>query len=259
MRLFLGILTAFCSAFSALSAQEHFRCGTSYEDQLTLLPRLETNKNMVEAGMVADRNAVQYVPIHIHLVGDNAGEGKLRVSKVLDQICALNAQYAPLEIRFYLSPHPSVGNTLFNPNINNDNVYAIQTNSTLMNQRRHPRAVNVFAVDEPVSGNTPQPGTITQAYYSPARDWVVMRNSEFTSAIRNGVLAHEIGHFFSLPHTFFGYETNPFNSTDATWPKAPVLSPGGQATERQNGTNCTTAGDRFCDTAGLWFFKPQLQ
>ena len=39
--------------------------------------------------------------------------------------------------------------------------------------------------------------------------------------------AHELGHFFSLPHPFNDWDTNP---------------------EYVDGSNCTTAGDNFCDT-----------
>jgi hypothetical protein len=223
-------------------------CGTTHTDQQQLLEQLEENKNRAARFGISERNSVRYVPVHFHRVGDNAGEGRISINKILDQMCSLNRQYDTLEVQFYLSPHPTAGYGLFNASISHDNVYSIQTNGTLMNQRRHPRAVNVFAVDEPVSGNTPQPGTITQAYYSTNPDWIVMRKSEFTNSLSNGVLAHELGHFFSLPHTFLGYESNPFGPTDPGWPRAPVISPGGNATERMNGTNCNTAGDRICDT-----------
>jgi len=242
------VLFAFVCHLPAFFAQQQPFCGTTIEDQTALLPRLEANKNAALSVGITERNAVQYVPIHFHLVGDNNSDGKLSINKVLDQLCVLNQQYQNQDIQFYLSPHSTTAYGLFNTTINNNNVFLNQTNATLMTQRRHSRALNVYAVEEPVSGNTQLPGTITQAYYTGNRDWIVMRKSEFSNSLRNGVLAHEIGHFFSLPHTFFGYETNPFNTADAGWPKAPVLSPGGAATERANGTNCTTAGDRICDT-----------
>lgn len=224
-------------------------CGMSGEDQQPLLERLEENRQQRPPSMgISERNSVRYIPIHFHRVGNATGQGRISITKLLDQMCALNQQYDSLDVQFYLSPHPNTAYGLFNSSISADNVFTIQTNSSLMNQRRHNRAVNVFAVEEPVSGNTPQPGTITQAYYTTNSDWIVMRKSEFSNALNNGVLAHELGHFFSLPHTFLGYESNYFGPGDAGWPRAPVVSPGGNATERVNGSNCNTAGDRICDT-----------
>jgi hypothetical protein len=70
----------------------------------------------------------------------------------------------------------------------------------------------------------------------------------------NGTLPHEVGHFFSLRHTFYGYENNPFDGvSDPTWPIAPVIGPAAPIgfnapTERVDGTNCATAADLICDT-----------
>lgn len=222
-------------------------CGNA-QDQLEILPRLRENKLVMEAMRAAaqDRGDIKYVPIHFHLVGDASGAGKHKEVKVLEQLCALNAAYLPVGIQFYLSEHPTYG--LFDKSINNDNVYSTQTNSLLMNLRRHNNAVNVYVVETPVSGNN-QPG-ITLAYYNPGQDWIVSRKTEINGTQPNSTLPHEMGHLFSLPHTFFGYESNSFDASDAGWPNAPAMAPngGGVTTERQNGTNCATAADEICDT-----------
>ncbi len=245
-------LCACCMTFASNTQAQQVpdQCGTSYADQQLTLPRLRANIAAVENGQTVQERTIRYVPIHFHLVGDASGNGKHRVSKVLDQMCDLNAVYDSFEIRYYLRPHPSYG--LFDMSINNDNVYSNQTNAQLMNQRRHNNALNVFVVDVAGSGNT-GPGTVL-AYYSPSRDWVVSRKQEINGN-EDQTLPHEIGHFFSLNHTFYGYESNPFDgyvgplyASDPTWPIAPVISPDGTPTERVNGTNCSTAGDEICDT-----------
>jgi hypothetical protein len=242
---FFSLLLTAAAAFSAVNAQSTlpYICGNA-EDQELQIPRLEANK-LAAATMVTDRN-VQYAPIHFHLVGASDGSGKIKESRVFDQLCALNAAYLPVGIQFYLSPHPTYG--LFDYSINNDNVFNNQNNTLLMNLRRHNNAINVFVVEEPVSNNN-NPG-IVLAYYNIPNDWIVSRKSHVNGSVSNSTIPHEVGHFFSLNHTFYGYECNPFDQADPTWPNAPVMSPcfSGVATERQNGTNCSTAADRICDT-----------
>lgn len=234
-------------AMSAAYAQEQRGvCGTTLEDQLLFETRLLENIETANSGQAAtDRNAIQYIPVHFHLVGDAAGNGKVKESRVLDQLCALNTAFAPMEFRFYLSPHPTHG-TIFNYTLNNNNIYTNQTAWTTMNAQRHPNALNVYIVDVAApSGN--QPG-LTLAYYSPQRDWVVSRRDQISGVSNNSTLPHEFGHFFSLQHTFLGWESDPFDDAYPGWPVAPATSPGGIATERVNQTNCTTAADKLCDT-----------
>lgn len=225
----------------------HPSCGTSVADQAQFTDRLRENVANAEKLTPADF-ALQYVPLHFHLVGDQSGNGKHRASRVLDQLCDLNAQYEALEMRFYISPHPTFG--IFDSTLNLDNVYSSQAGAFSMNSKRHPNALNIYIVDK-ADGDD---GVL--AYYSPARDWVVAEKA-YVKGNGEGkqVLPHEVGHFFSLAHTFYGYEPNPFDGyvgsgfpNDATWPTAPTVSPGGIPTERVNGSNCMTSGDYICDT-----------
>jgi Secretion system C-terminal sorting domain len=223
-------------------AQRH-TCGVSTEDGKQLIARMVKNRLEATGIPVIERGAVTYVPIHFHLVASSTSAGRQKEWAALDQLCDLNNIFALYDIQFYLSAHPTYG--LFDKSINQDNVYTTQTNTFLMQLRRHPNAVNVFVTNAAASGNN-QPGT-TLAYYTPAFDWVVSRKDQINGS-GNGTLAHELGHFFSLPHTFQGWETDSFSPTSPTWPKAPVTSPNGIPNERQNGSNCATAGDMICDT-----------
>lgn len=242
------LLLATLALSSANGQQAQHICGNA-QDQLDLMPRLRENKIVMEAMRAAasERGGTQYVPIHFHLVGDANGNGKHKEIKILEQLCKLNEAYLPANIQFYLSAHPTHG--LFDKSINHNGVYNDQSNALLMNLRRHHNAINVYVVQEPVSGNN-NPG-IVLAYYSPLHDWIVSRKTETNGIVPNSTMPHEVGHFFSLSHTFLGYECNPFDGVDdPTWNIAPVMSPcaAGVATERQNGTNCATAADEICDT-----------
>ena len=64
-------------------------------------------------------------------------------------------------------------------------------------------------------------------------------------------IAHELGHFFSLAHTFFGWEGNTYNCSLPT----PTVTPSGVLVEYVSRTKmfnnqllCKVAADGFCDT-----------
>ena len=246
-KLMFTLATALLLGTSLMAQQSPGTCGTTIEDQLASRPRLRENLATVEANQqyTSDRGVIQYVPIFFHLVGNADGGGRHKERLVLDQLCKLNEAYAPMDIRFYLRPHPLQG--LFDYSISNDGVYEDQTNTTLMQNKRNANALNVYVVNAAATSNN-QPG-VTLAYYNTQRDWIVARKDRINGNATNNTLPHEVGHFFSLNHTFFGYENDPFGPDDPTWPIAPVLSPEGSiATERQNGSNCHTSGDEICDT-----------
>lgn len=231
-------------ALATLPAQEQTGvCGMTPDDRNQIEQRL---LNHLAQPVAQERSGVvQYVPIHFHLVANTAGAGRHKEWRVLDQLCEMNEFYSLQDIRFYLSPHPTHG--LFDKSINNDNVYENQTNTFVMENRRHDNALNVFVVQEAVSGNPPIDGAITLAYYNIPRDWIVSRKDQINSN-GNGTLSHEVGHFFSLLHPFNGWDFEVFDNSYPGFPNAPSVSPLGVPTELMNGSNCNTAGDYICDT-----------
>jgi hypothetical protein len=237
--LVLGLL--FCS--SAMYAQQTGHCGVTSADGELLIKRMLLNRLAAANIPVEERGAISYVPVHFHLVADSDGTGRHKEWLVLDQLCDLNSEYAAYDIQFYLSAHPNFG--LFDKSINANNIYETQAGSFVMQARKHPNAVNIFVSLNAASGNN-QPG-LTLAYYSSTFDWIVSRKSEINGT-GNGTLSHEMGHFLSLPHTFQGWESESFGPGYPGWPTAPLLSPTGNPNEKQDGSNCSTAGDFICDT-----------
>ncbi len=245
-------------AFAVAAQNQPLPCGTSIEDQQSFEGRLLENIQIASTGQYGPDNAgIQYIPVYYHLVGDAKGSGRARVRDILDNLCKLNEAFSPMEMRFYLLPHPTYG--IFNESINDDNVYDNQSNTTLMKERRHPKAINIYVVNK-AGGNASQPGE-SLAYYSPANDWIVARKSNTTGRQRESTIPHEVGHFFSLLHTFYGYENNPFDKDDdATWPNAPAIAPWSSVigtnilTEFADGSNCSTAADKICDTPADYNF-----
>jgi Secretion system C-terminal sorting domain len=233
--------------WASASAQQHGHCGTTLADQLAYEDRLLAN---LAAPPVQERgNGVKYLPCFFHLVADANGEGRGTEQMIFNIMCTMNEEYLEHGIQFYLSPHPTLG--WVDKTINHANVYSTQSNALAMNAKRHANAINIFIVDFAYS-TSGDPGVL--AYYSPARDWIVCEKT--STGLGDNTMPHEMGHFLSLQHTFFGWEQDAedpnqppcFEPGDPTWPNAPATSPGGVPTERQNGTNGTTAADKITDT-----------
>jgi hypothetical protein len=134
-----------------------------------------------------------------------------------------------------------------------------------MRQNKKTDGMNVFITNNAGSG---QPGVVVLAYYSNrsttaepeyAQDWIVCIKSE-AKGLKAATIAHEAGHMFTLPHTFFGFEEEPFCVSVAA-PCAPASkSYGGSTvlTEKAARTgadaNCTVSADGFCDTEADYNF-----
>ncbi|MBX2928706.1 MAG: zinc-dependent metalloprotease [Saprospiraceae bacterium] len=237
-KLMVAAILLFCGGMALHAQTNHSRCGNSggeWQDIIT--ERLLRNKQTLADNPVQFRSTV-YVPVRFHLVANTAGQGRVEHWRVLEQLCRLNQDFADMDMQFYIKG--------MNDNINNNAIYSTQyTAGTVMNLLRDPTALNVWIVDlaTPVAP-TPGETTIVLGYYNPQRDWVVIRRSEVRA--NSVTLPHEFGHFFDLAHTHNGWDATPWSPSIGN--PAPIISPGGVPTERQNGSNCDTAGDYICDT-----------
>lgn len=227
------------SGIAAVQAQTHVGpCGNGGgEWNDALADRLLRNKQLLEDNPLQFRSTV-YVPVRIHMVANSSGQGRVLHSRVLEQMCRLNSDFADMGMQFYIKG--------INDNINDTAIYNAQYNAGfIMNQLRDNSAFNIWIVDVAAPA-APQPGDEGQilGYYNPFRDWVVMRRDQAGSTTIT--LPHEVGHFFSLMHTHNGWDAQRWTAEIGN--PAPAISPGGVPTERQDGTNCHNAGDFICDT-----------
>lgn len=213
-------------------------CGTP---QQPLLDRVDESKKSLS---FHERSAQKYIPVTFHLVANSAGTGRVQEEDVLKQIANLNTQYGDQMAVFYIDH--------FNY-FDNDAVYNTPSSPaaiTQMRLRRDNNALNLFITNQAESGSG-TPGVVL-AYYEPNEDWVVSRRDQISSV--SSTIAHEFGHFFSLPHPFSGWDCHPYIETEYTNPvnvdfTIPCASGGGSALiELQNGSNCNIAGDHICDT-----------
>lgn len=207
-KLFLAALLA----IPYLSNAQNF-CGTvQTETDLTWLRNFQANHipGEVRGG------GPYYVPLKIHIVGTDDGSGYINVSTVMQNICDLNVQYEPVGFIFYLYEDIDY--------INNSSYYnhGWDDGYTMMISNNENDAVDMYYVSDP-AGNC--------GYFSPAGHAVAIANG--CGSIGNSTIAHELGHYFSLPHTFYGWE----------WGEPPLSDQ-----EQVDGGNCNSAADGFCDT-----------
>jgi len=205
-------------------------CGTDYPEYMF---------EYVEAATQDFLNGVQksdvdlYVPVTLHNMRNTDASGGSDVTEILPMFCQIAAAFEPYGINLYLNSieqHNSTGWTMDG---------ALQTTSFLT---KEPNTVNMYLFTQLTGGaglcgyylgNATTPGQT-----EPMGTDVIAINTNSFCGDNVGVLIHEMGHYLGLPHTFFGME--------GTGSNCGVHVSNG---ERVDGSNCTTAADRICDTA----------
>jgi Secretion system C-terminal sorting domain len=258
----LIVLSVVLSAFNAVQAQKMSQiCGT--HDQHSLTERLAFNREQMEKGIIVDnmRGAKKYVPLKFHIIGKTDKSGRVSEAKIYENLCQLNKDYADQDIVFYLARFTN--GEYFNY-IDDNNAFTNQSNGlgkTVLNLafKNNKNAINLFLAKE-----TPSPGSTlggtTLGYYSPTDDWLVIRNDQVNNT--SGTISHELGHYFSLPHPFKGWDQEACAETYKTeWNSGlpfqvtKITAPDGfTPVECHDKSNCKTAGDRICDTPADYNF-----
>ncbi len=203
------------SALVVKSATAQSPCGTHLPQELqswwsARLATLQTTS--------ARPTSTLYVPVQFHLVGTDSGAGAFPHYDAYRLLCELNTRFAPLNMRFFMEAPPrTISNTLYyNPTLPYINAMANAHNS--------PRACNIYLVNN-------MAGICGLAYFPGSgpvggRGAVVIKKS--CAGEGSVTITHEVGHYFSLPHTFEDWD--------------------GPNAEAVDGSNCATKGDGFCDT-----------
>lgn len=165
------------------------------------------------------------VALAIHIVGDNNGNGYFPKSKVFDALCVLNEAFEPANIHFYTTTDFSY--------IDNSNYYehSFSQGANMMNNYYTPNKIDCYIVADP-AGN---------CGYSSYGNGVALAKGCLSPT--DQTWAHELGHYMSLPHTFYGWEGY---EHDYTQPAPTQVN--GVTVELVDGSNCDYAADGFCDT-----------
>ena len=235
-------------SISVLNAQHEIgSCGTVGDLQEAFIPNLQQNIRWSESNPITFRST-QYIPIKFHIISKTDGTSGVKEARLLDQLAALNDDFADFDVQFYLK------DCSFNY-INNTTVFENHeaTIGTIMKVNKDNGAINVF-IPETADREDSNLGPVLGYYQKIAitgtgvfeSDWVVVRKDEIS---KNSItLTHELGHYFTLAHPHRGWDSKPYDETVHGNP-APVRSPNGIFTELQDGSNCDEAGDLLCDTA----------
>jgi len=224
----LAIITTFIN----LNAQESGICGMSTEDQALMAELYGHPKNIQ-----ANREDWVFIPVMFHLVSEGNGDGRINYGPILKNLARINKDYNGFKMRFYIYG--------FNELKNSQIYLSPSTSLNAIVANKDPNALNIFITE---NADTQGGGLgTTLGYYSPQGDYIIVRKQELTSA--TSTLSHEIGHFFTLKHTFYGWEANPWNEAEHTNHVTLINAPGTNIpVEIMQRTNCSIAADGFCDT-----------
>ena len=232
-------------SFAAAGWAQNHVCGLpGGEEDTRLIERLKKNKEHLRINGSSRSLTTRYVPVVVHNIRRSDGSGGLSVTRIYDQMCSLNEYYAEQEadVQFYLQEINEIHN-----NTAYSNHYGVNGTNILSNNKRS-KVINIY-IPETANTSTQSLG-VTLGYYSPSQDWIVLRPSEVSKF--STTLHHEMGHYFSLPHPFRGWDYEAYDP-DIHGEQVGTYAPSTYNTtlilnEKQDMSNCETAADLICDT-----------
>ena len=214
-------------------------CGVNAQDGQLIKQRMLDNRASIDKSVIDQLRAsrsITYIPITFHLIGDDNGLGYMDLDDVFRQVCSLNELYSAQDVQFYVNfPFRYIDSQDHYEDMDN-------ASSNFLTQQKDANSLNIFA----------GPSILNQSasFYTPQGDWLFLLTSMAQGDATT--LAHEIGHLFTLPHTFVGWES--LDARDYEGGPSPASVGGGwwssdvELETRGAGKNCNSAADGFCDT-----------
>ena len=191
-----------------------------------------------------------FIPLNVAIVGTDAGTGRFSETTLLKSLCTLNSDFEGTDMHFHIEEFRSIDDTEFFEHED------ILVGAEKMFEYNSETAINCYIVGNPAGNcgyNLPYAG-------------IALSNSCTNEA--DHTWAHELGHAFSLPHPFLGWEggvgyegevghnfidpapeTVLYNYTlfqDTLILDTLIIDTA--YVELMDGSNCDIAADGFCDT-----------
>ena len=199
-----------------------------------------------------NQDSILYLPMTVHSVGEDDGDGHFGTLNILDAFCTLNEDFKASNIQFYLAADIQL--------INNTAIYehdSVYVAGLFMLENDVPNTLNTYLLKDP-AGNC--------GYNLP---WASMTVAKMCAGKQNHTWAHEVGHHFTIQHPFLGWEGGisydgsiepDYNQPAPEFvvynytifkeqPYIDTLIIDTALVEKMDGSNCHIAADGFCDTA----------
>lgn len=222
-------------------------CSVSREAGALIKQRLMDNRQQFTKAQVKqlmNNRSITYIPVSIHSVANSSGEGAATEKEIFAFLCGLNKLYLQQDVQFFIYNQIN-----FVTSNNLDNDASSNASRQDMNSFQVNGTVNITIAR---SQNNP-----SSSWYNPGADNIFLLKQMMSAEAKTE--AHEIGHFFTLPHTFYGWEgqdaeadyagQNVPSTIGSGWgsfsPEA-VARTGSQA-------NCQNTADGFCDTEADYY------
>lgn len=218
----LGIVFA-CFYFLTLSTSnaQNLPCGhkttnTNQEFLRTISNRISLNR--------LEATSITYFPIQAFIVQTSGGVLANSPLQILKGITTLNENFLPANVQFYLT-----GPIKF---IVSDRFFDFKESQedSLCKTNDNPNAINIYYVNSILYGDG---RTVSGYAYSPGsvQQRVLIKG---TAANDIKTMTHELGHYFSLEHTFEDSDNEVISKRELV--------------TRGVGKNCNTTADFICDT-----------
>ncbi|ARK11717.1 GEVED domain-containing protein [Fibrella sp. ES10-3-2-2] len=215
-----------------LSYAQH-KCATPELTDSAITIRELTRPPAARFGSARRAANVQYIPIQFHVLRKSNGAEGPSVSTLNQAVALLNQLYQPVGISFYqcgTQPHYIDNTSLYD--------YDTSEESLLTGANDVSNAINIYIPNSILYGGSPATG---YSYY-PSTLAITNRIFVISSELTGTSLAHEMGHYFNLYHTFQSNRSSLLANREL------VIRPGSPQGMRPYAANCATAGDFVCDT-----------
>ncbi len=197
-----------------LSSNAQTLCGTQFTDHQALSLQLLSGDS---SSRIAT-DSTTYLALKIHMVQDDSNFSTLSIENVIEEIEETNSFFKQANLQFYI--HDSI-------NFISDSelyTYEITNDEFRLRALAEPNVINVYFVETINASSTP---FAAYTYLPPGPDVIFL--SHLSTLFNKATLAHELGHYLGL------YHTHGLSNTILT-------------NELVDGSNCSFAGDRICDT-----------